>query len=113
MGIMNHNAVIATTWDDTKIQEIKEWVSNLETKFRSLFVFAPSICNGHQTIILAPDGSKEGWDESKQGDHLRECFIAKLKEHEYEDGSSPWSWVELSFGEFGQEIVAGNNKNQY
>lgn len=59
MGVINHNAIIATTWHE--------------------------------------------------GDTLRNIFIETLATSNFDDGSSPWEWVEVSYGEYGQSIVRGNN----
>ena len=31
----------------------------------------------------------------------------------YSDGSNPWDWIEVGYGEYGQAILRGNNKNCY
>ena len=31
----------------------------------------------------------------------------------YDDGSNPWSFVEVGYGEFGQKVLRGNCKNCY
>lgn len=120
VGTVNHNAVVATTWDKVRFSAVQEWVAALEVRsvatgadFRTLFAFAPSVANGCNTVVLAPDGSKEGWPDSEDGDRLREAFIRRLEEDAYSDGSSSWKWIEVSFGEFGQSIVRGNNKNVF
>ena len=116
MGVMNHNAIVATTWDDDKFYIVKQWITDLGgdyAQFRCLFAFSGSVANGYQTIVLCPDGSKEGWKPSVQGNELRDRFVARLEQDCYGDGSSPWCWVEIGFGEFGQKIIRGNNKNRY
>jgi len=113
MGTMNHNAVIATTCSDDKAMAIDEWIANLTIEDRALFCTCGSWTNGYTTFILSPDGSKEGWDESKDGDTLRDRFVDRLFKDDYDDGSSPWDWVEVGFGEFGQAIIRGNCRNRF
>lgn len=119
MGIINHNAVIATTFSESEKDKIKVWIDTLkETTItgrdpKTLFLFGEGIVNSYYTVVLIPDGSKEYWPDSEMGDKLRKQFIEKLKESNYSDGSSPWSWIEVGFGEYGQEIVQGNNENRY
>jgi hypothetical protein len=109
MGTINHHAVIATTWDEELFQLTKLACHNLT----GTFTFGPPTINGYQTVILVPDGSKEGWADSDAGDTARAKFIEHLQTSDYDDGSSPWEWIEVSFGEYGEHIVSGNNENLF
>ena len=60
--------------------------------------------NGSRSFLVAPDGSKEGWLESATGDAMRSEFVAYLRSLAYEDGSTPLSWVELSYGGDDDEV---------
>lgn len=51
----------------------------------------PQGVNGSSSFMIAPDGSKEGWDSSKKGDDAREKFKRYLK-------STSLDWVEVAFG---------------
>lgn len=113
MGAENNNAVLATTWNDKAVARIKEWIDAQPAEWRSLFAVVAAISNGKTTVVLCPDGSKEGWETSDVGDDLRRRFIAELAGDDYEDGSSPWEWVEIGYGEYGQKILRGNNTNCY
>ncbi len=113
MGVVNHNCIVATTWNPVKWARVQAWINDLHERDQKLFTTAESWVNHHNTIVLVPDGSKEGWTESDEGDELRDRFIEQLKLDEYDDGSSPWAWVEVGFGEFGQKVLRGNNTNRY
>lgn len=120
MGVMHHNAVIATVFNQDYFNDMKKWIEELEVEKtfvgldpKKLFIFGGGIANDYHTIVLVPDGSKEGWPDSDVGDKLREVFIAKLNSMAYDDGSSCWRWIEVGFGEIGQEIIQGNNQNEY
>ncbi|MDY6893937.1 MAG: hypothetical protein SVO01_00745 [Thermotogota bacterium] len=117
MGIENNEIVIATTWDNKIIEEIKEWISKeIPSAFQKLFVFIPSIVNTKTTIIFGPTGSKKGWETDIKGEELRNKFIKKLGSYDYIfDGineGSPFDFVEVGYGECGQKILRGNCKNQ-
>lgn len=112
MGVENNNAVIATTWNREEVKRIRQWVEEL-TNMKSLFLFGEEEINGKTTVVMVPDGSKEGWVESDAGDALRDRFIAELEKANYDDGSNPWKFVEVGFGEFGQKVLRGNCKNCY
>lgn len=66
--------------------------------------------NQERTFYVLPDGSKEGWSESIEGDRRREKIIEYLKSLAYDDGSSPVVWVELYYGdELGQAEILNHN----
>lgn len=117
MGVVNHNAVIATIEDypalDSHYAVVIEWISSLTHTEQQLFLVGRGWVNGSRTIVLIPDGSKEGWAESDRGNDLRKRFIERLREDDFEDGSCPWRYVEIGFGEFGQAVLRGNNDNCY
>lgn len=113
MGIKNNEVVIATTWNKKALQEVREWIYTVDPKYRKLFVIIQSIVNGEYTIVLGPDGSGKGWTEDNEGRILRNTFISKLKTFDYEDGSNPFKYVEVGYGDFGQKVLRGNCKNTY
>jgi hypothetical protein len=113
MGVMNHNCIVATTSNDEKADELQKWIKGLNREEQQLFVRAGSWVNQYFTFMLVPDGSKEGWEESHRGDFLRNRLIERLNEDNHEDGSSPWDWVELGFGEYGQKALRGNCDNVF
>ena len=113
MGVENNECVVATTWNLDAMNEIKERVMTLSEQEQSLFAFLSSIVNSKETLFLGPTGSKKGWSQDKQGEALRDKLITWLNEFEYEDGSSPFEWIEVGYGEFGQKVLRGNCKNMY
>jgi len=113
MGIVNNECVVATTWDDKAVHSIRQWIKEQTPDHQTLFAVLPSLVNGYQTIILAPDGSKKGWGTAKEGELLRDSFIKKLQEFDYEDDSNPFAFVEVGYGEYGQKVLRGNNTNCY
>lgn len=112
MGTTNHNAIIATTYKDEEIERIKEWRKQ-HIEYRPYFIFGPRATNNYQTVVLVPDGSNEGWQESDAFDALRRDFVFQLEKGNFEDWSSPWSWIEVGFGEYGQKVLRGNCKNAF
>lgn len=114
MGVENNEAIIATTWNDEVINKFLQWQeTDILPEWRQLFAVIPSITNGKHTIIMAPDGSKKGWDTAKEGEITRDQFIRFLESFNYEDNSSPIDWVEVGYGEFGQKVLRGNCENLY
>jgi hypothetical protein len=99
--IRNHTIVVTGTYKDfidrahAEASNAFGWVSSI----------SPETVNGSRSFFVPPDGSKEGWDESNEGDSRRARFKAWLRSLEYEDGSSPLSWVEVYFGGDDMEAV--------
>jgi hypothetical protein len=105
MGIEQHHAVLASTWDPKSAARLQTYVR--EKKLLVTTREAP--INGIVTFVLHPDGSKDGWDESDKGDRVRAELIEFLRtDGRYEDGGSPWMWVEVTRGERGSEIENTN-----
>lgn len=114
MGTMNHDSIIATTWNKAAFDKLQKWIENCPKKWQKLFTAnLQCFANSYYTVVITPDGSKEGWDESNLGDVIRERFLKRLEKDEYEDGSSPWEFVEVSFGEYGASIKSTNCKDRY
>lgn len=54
----------------------------------------PEGLNGYRSFLIAPDGSKEFWSESDDGDEWCDRFVQYLS-----DRSLDVSWVEVQFGD--------------
>ena len=113
MGIENNECVVATTWNQEAVKEIEKWVATLDESLACLFAFVNGTCNNKTTIFLAPCGSKKGWDEDEKLCLLRDMFIKQFDKFDYDDGSNPFDWVEIGYGEYGQKILRGNCRNLY
>ena len=106
MGIINHEAVLATIFDDDVVI-VKEWIAERDAKEQTLFSFTNGWINGMVTVLLAPCGSKKGWNDDEEAERLRIDFI-----HFLETKRGMYSrWVEVSWGEYGQKILQGNNRD--
>lgn len=100
MGYIAHDAVIVTIDPSPRFPapDIDAFRASLPEEFRPLVVGPiPSVANAYVTYVFAPDGSKEGWEDSDAGDRYREQF-KDLFRGAYEDGSSPLDWVHVRFG---------------
>jgi hypothetical protein len=95
VGYIRHNAIVVTSWDETLIEAAACRARNI-----GLTVLGPSAkaTNNYRTLLVCPDGSKEGWEESDQGDERRATFRDWLNEQRYEDGSTSLHWVEIAYG---------------
>lgn len=88
MGFIKHNAIVVTSGSDETIQ-----AAVAIAKGFGCTVLGPSdqVVNGYCTMVVCPDGSKEGWTDSDEGDERREHFKAWLNKVKV-------SWVEVAFG---------------
>ena len=95
MGYIRHDAIVVTSWSAGAIAHAAAMALKL-----GLEVLGPSdeATNGYRTMLVCPDCSKEGWDESDACDANREAFLAYLNSVRYSDNSSPLEWVALSYG---------------
>lgn len=91
MGYIKHHAIAVTSWDEIITKAHEEAVRIFGHLVTPII---DSGMNSYQSFFIAPDGSKEGWELSNEGDHNREEFIKFLKaECEYA------SYCEFYYGE--------------
>ena len=90
MGYIKHNAIIITLYDGDKYNQV---IEEAKSVFGEEMVSdsVTSIMNGFKSFFIGPDGSKEGWDHSDDGDENRAKFIEWCK------GKSV-DYVEVSYG---------------
>ncbi len=81
MGYIQHDAVIVTVSgyandrDFAPGPKVKAFRESLPEEWRALVVGpVRSVVNGYDTYAFLPDGSKEGWRDSDQGDEYRSQF---------------------------------------
>ena len=96
MGYMRHHAIVVTSYDEAILNRAHQFA---ETLFENVTPLTGKAVNGYRSFLVPPDGSKEGWDQSSQGDFNRDVFIDHLIGYRYADGSSPICWVEVQYGD--------------
>jgi hypothetical protein len=96
MGRIWHHAIVVSSY-------MEDLIRRAHLKAESLGCNCTDVTregvNGWASFLVAPDGSKEGWPDSDEGDARRDSFISWLDAQRYEDGSTSLYWVEVSFGE--------------
>ena len=92
MGYMRHDAIVVTSWH-------KKYLARGIKKARSLGLFVSNITkevtNGYRSFLIAPDGSKEGWDTSDAMDCAREAW-KEWANGAYKKGTY-LEWAHVSF----------------
>ena len=97
MGHIKHHGIAVTS-------SINELIKEAHTKAKSIFNervsnLLNSETNDYKSFFIAPDGSKEGWDESNKGNEQRAAFVKWVNSKKYEDGSNSISFCEFFYGE--------------
>lgn len=97
MGYIKHHAIAITSGID-------ELLKKAHVKAKEIFGDRASEIlkgetNAYNSFFIAPDGSKEGWEESKKGDRQRELFVEWINDQVYEDGSNSLAFCEFFYGE--------------
>lgn len=98
MGYMRHHALLVTTWSKDRMTDLVTFL--LEEKIGHLGPHVTKV-NDYHTVVIPPDGSKEGWDESDAGEEERQMVVAKIKTFTHDDGSNPFAWVLVRYGDDG------------
>ena len=111
MGYMAHHAIVVTSYNKKLIIKAHTFAKKFCTNVTE--ITSPAM-NSYRSFMVAPDGSKEGWEESDQGNRDRNNFIEWLNKQKYEDGSSALKWVEVMFGDDDDRasLVRHNGENE-
>ena len=99
MGYFKHHAIVVTDADltDKRINEAREQAIKCGCSVVS--EVTKQGVNGYRSFLVAPDGSKEGWETSLGNDNARESFKLYLK-------INGFTWVEVIFGdEYGSPSI--------
>lgn len=89
MGLIIHNAIIVTSSHDASIERAHAKASEI---FPAVSPIIDSHVNHYRSFFIPPDGSKEGWDDSDEGDKNRTAFKEWIGEDFHCD------WVEIRYG---------------
>jgi hypothetical protein len=127
MGYTRHNTVIVTAHGyamrgegNVPAPDVEAFRRSLPEDWRRLLVGpVPSLVNDYVTFAFLPDGSKEGWGTSDEGDGYRQQFI-DLFRFAYDDGSTPFDVIVIDarFGgdepgaSYEPEIIAAVNPRE-
>lgn len=98
MGYMRHHAIIVTSFKDDYTEQLRDIAVAIFGK--SVTNIVESQINGDTSFMVGPDGSKEGWQESEDGDKRRDRFITELRAA-YKLGVY-CRWVEVQYGDDNQ-----------
>ena len=129
MGYERNHAIIVTGWQSEFIEEAHKLAEGLflpsaiemspskhgHVNDHPIGMVTPILCspvNGRYSFAILPDGSKEGWDTSKNADAARKKFVDWLRKEKVADRCC--DWVEVMYGDENQhlEILSSNDMEE-
>ncbi len=123
MGVIVHNAIVVTGWQDAEMKEARaKAVEIFNEAFKGYTINAgeelvgllmEGVVNGYSSFFIAPDGSKEGWEASDNGDRARKEFT-KWLDDKRKNNDYYLDYVEIEFGgdKFSSEIIKETNYDE-
>lgn len=90
MSHMRHNAIIATASKAQAMTALVEYARSLGAEV----IVGGEVTNAYVTACITPDGSKEGWQTSKDGDERRTKIKTWLRNH-----PENFEWCEVAYGD--------------
>lgn len=91
MGYMRHDAIIATSWNSNHLKAAHEKAEELGLEVSEI---VEGRMNHENSFLIAPDGSKEGWQDSDNGDTQRARWKGWMRAQK-----NMWvDWAHVSFG---------------
>ena len=93
MGYVRHDAIVCTSFDENYIEPARAKAELLGLPVTDI---VKSPVNAYYSFLIAPDGSKEGWDESDRGDEARAAWKDWANEQWTTNGLYVY-WAHLSY----------------
>jgi hypothetical protein len=116
MKNIRHHAIIITAKDCETLELIRKEVMYLfdeymeaKTGYQLVSPIVRGLINKYCSFFVAPDGSIEGYDASHDADMVREKIIEFLNSVVKPDESNCISFVEVSYGSFGNTAEVLNH----
>jgi len=81
MGYLRNECIVVSSWDHNSVHKahsVAAHVFNAKGLGTLVGAIAPHAINGGAAFLIAPDGSKEGWEVSDTAAAARSEFIAAL-----------------------------------
>ena len=99
MGYVAHDTVLIETVGEEREARIVAFRESLPERWRTLLIGPiPGLVNSTSFWAFMPDGSKEYWDTSDEGDVHREAFLSLLDEMRVDYVHVRWG------GDYGIEV---------
>lgn len=92
MGYVLHHAIVATCWQDGAAEKLRDHAESVGAEA----LVGKEQTNGYRTVCITPDGSKEGWDASEEGNKQRRQIVEWLRTNADE---TYFEWCEVKYGD--------------
>lgn len=113
MGYERHHCIIVSSWKKTLVEEVRLMAIQMFCGgLAGVTEIINSGVNAFYTFLIGPDGSKEGWLHSFEGDAARLSYTNYLDSFRYEDGSSAIAWVEVQFRDDNDKTMIVNHSDE-
>jgi hypothetical protein len=94
MGRIRHDAIILTG-TPRDLEPVRDRaLQHFQGSCVRVSEMTGTTMNATASFLVAPDGSKEGWRDSDEGDRLRDAFVKWLQV----EGPPLIDWIEVQFG---------------
>lgn len=114
MGIVKHEAIIVTSWNESIIAEAHDKAAVMFGGLVSPLMM--SSVNSYRTFLISPGGSKIGWEDAIEHDAKVEKYCKWLDGLAYDDGSTAIKSVRVRYGEMDRgeypEVVSWDGSNK-
>jgi len=114
---IKHHTIVITSNDKVQLDSLRNKVINIykekmEAK-KGAQIISPiieSLINSFSTFYVVPDGSKEGYDASDDGDIVRESIVDLINSFDQAGKENIFRFVEIAYGEDGivPQIISFN-----
>jgi hypothetical protein len=99
MGLICHNAiVISGDSEGESLRKAREYALSLQMTVSDI-IHSPT--NMYASFFVTPDGSKEGWETSEEGDLNRQAFYVFLRKE-----TPGLTWAGVRYGNDSVEMLA-------
>jgi hypothetical protein len=103
---MRHHAIVVTGFDPDRVDQARQEAINLHMTVSEVL---RSPVNEYYSFFVAPDGSKEFWTESDDGDKAREALKRYLRA---KHPGGYLDWVEVQYGDDEKATLIMNHSDE-
>jgi hypothetical protein len=108
MGYMRHHAIVVTGFDGKHVRRARDQAVRLDMCVSDI---SSSPVNGYSSFCVFPDGSKEGWTDSHEGDARRDLLVEWMKSR-FDEGYLDWAEVQYGDDDYDTRVVRHSDEGR-